>query len=111
MLVKLLEFHVSESQIHNPFCVHDAILSRKASPALDTAHVDRAYCTTSRLLRHRIRQTRVLVVGVEALMIETCKNLVLAGVQAVTLLDHRSVTVHDLAANFFINSTDIGKNV
>ena len=53
----------------------------------------------------------MLVVTIKALANEICKNLVLAGIGAVTLLDHESVTEEDLGAQFLIAGEDIGKNV
>jgi ubiquitin-like 1-activating enzyme E1 A len=42
---------------------------------------------------------------------EVCKNLALAGVASITLLDHENVTEYDLGAQFFLNEASIGKNV
>lgn len=42
---------------------------------------------------------------------EICKNLVLAGIGSLTILDHEPVTVQDLGAQFFLTESDIGKNV
>eukprot|EP01125_Pyxidicula_operculata_P003291 TRINITY_DN1387_c1_g1_i1.p1 TRINITY_DN1387_c1_g1~~TRINITY_DN1387_c1_g1_i1.p1 ORF type:complete len:1128 (-),score=342.35 TRINITY_DN1387_c1_g1_i1:272-3655(-) len=51
----------------------------------------------------------VLVVGVKGVGVETAKNLVLAGPQAVTVYDNNNVTIADLGTNFFFNSDSIGK--
>jgi hypothetical protein len=51
----------------------------------------------------------VLVVSVGALAAELCKNLVLAGVGAVTLLDAAVVAAEDLAAQFLIEESAIGR--
>ncbi len=59
----------------------------------------------------RIRTTRVLVVGVEGLTVEVSKNLVLAGIKTITLLDHRTISSKDLSANFMAGVDDIGRNV
>lgn len=46
-----------------------------------------------------------------ALSDEVCKNLALAGVASITLLDHESVTEYDLGAQFFLTSDNVGQNV
>lgn len=75
-----------------------------------------------------MRSSHVLVVGMRALAAEICKNLVLTGVGSVrlparlrliivahqgtlTILDHHNVAASDLGAQFFLSSSDIGKNV
>jgi ubiquitin-like 1-activating enzyme E1 A len=52
-----------------------------------------------------------LVAGATALSAELCKNAVLAGVGALTLLDDATVTDTDLAANFLLDpATALGQN-
>lgn len=41
---------------------------------------------------HRLRASRVLLVGLKGLGAEVAKNLILAGVKALTLLDHHQVS-------------------
>lgn len=45
-----------------------------------------------------------------ALANEIAKNLVLAGINSLTIIDHNIVTERDLGAQFFISETDVGKN-
>ena len=45
-----------------------------------------------------------------ALASEIAKNLVLAGIHSITIVDHAVVTEADLGAQFFISETDIGTN-
>lgn len=49
--------------------------------------------------------------GMRGLSNEVCKNLVLAGIGAITLIDHDVVTEEDLGTQFFVTVEDIGKNV
>lgn len=42
---------------------------------------------------------------------EVCKNIALAGVGKITILDHETVQEQDLGAHFFLTENDIGKNV
>lgn len=46
----------------------------------------------------------------KALASEIAKNLVLAGINSITIVDHEFVTESDLGAQFFISEADIGKN-
>lgn len=41
---------------------------------------------------------------------EIAKNLVLAGIHSLTIVDHNIVTENDLGAQFFISAADVGKN-
>jgi ubiquitin-like 1-activating enzyme E1 A len=46
-----------------------------------------------------------------ALSDEVCKNIILAGVGSITLLEHEVVTEEDLGAQFLVRQEDIGRNV
>eukprot|EP01147_Barroeca_monosierra_P000052 gene51-3448_t len=58
--------------------------------------------------QRRIRRSRVLVFGARGLAVELCKNLVLAGIHSLTLVDDGSVQHRDLVAQFFLTENDIG---
>lgn len=54
----------------------------------------------------------MLVCGLNSIHGEVCKNIVLAGVGALTILDHRVVTEDDdVSAYFLCNTDDCGKFV
>ena len=53
----------------------------------------------------------MLLVGMGGLNAEVCKNVVLAGVKSMVLLDHRDVTPLDACSQFFVSRDDMGKNV
>ena len=57
----------------------------------------------------RLRKSTVLVVGAKGLGAELCKNVVLAGVKSLTLLDHTPLSPDDLGCRF-LGNTD-GMNV
>lgn len=66
----------------------------------------------------RIRSANILLITVKALANEVAKNLVLAGIGSLTIVDHEPVTEADLDAQFFLEEAhkdgDIisqGKNV
>lgn len=58
----------------------------------------------------RLRAARLLVVGLKGLGAEVCKNVVLAGVKSLTLLDHANVTEEDGCSQFLLTGDDVGKN-
>ncbi|XP_060561529.1 SUMO-activating enzyme subunit 1-like [Ruditapes philippinarum] len=60
--------------------------------------------------QRRLRAARVLLIGVRGLGAEVAKNIVLAGVKSLTLLDHTNVTEEDACSNFLVARTDVGKN-
>jgi ubiquitin-like 1-activating enzyme E1 A len=60
---------------------------------------------------HSLRAARVLLIGLDGFGAEIAKNIILAGVNSVTFLDHRNVTKLDRCSQFFAPKEDIGKNV
>ncbi|KFY84545.1 hypothetical protein V500_09212 [Pseudogymnoascus sp. VKM F-4518 (FW-2643)] len=60
--------------------------------------------------QEKIRNANVLLISMRALANEIAKNLVLAGINSLTIIDHSIVTERDLGAQFFITETDVGKN-
>lgn len=60
--------------------------------------------------QEKIRNANVLLITMKALANEIAKNLVLAGIHSITIVDHEFVTENDLGAQFFISDGDIGKN-
>lgn len=58
----------------------------------------------------RLRAAKVLLIGLNGFGAEIAKNIILAGVKAVTFLDHRDVTVEDRCSQFLVFKDSIGKN-
>ncbi|KAF1393555.1 hypothetical protein PFLUV_G00017250 [Perca fluviatilis] len=58
----------------------------------------------------RLRGSRVLLAGLGGLGAEVAKNLILAGVKALTLLDHEQVTEESCRAQFLVPVTAQGQN-
>ncbi|KAJ5263811.1 DNA damage tolerance protein rad31 [Penicillium angulare] len=52
--------------------------------------------------QEKIRSANILLITVKALANEVAKNLVLAGIGSLTIIDHESVTENDLDAQFFM---------
>jgi molybdopterin/thiamine biosynthesis adenylyltransferase len=61
--------------------------------------------------QNRMRKANILLITVKALGNEVAKNLVLAGIGSLTVLDPDIVTQSDVATQFFVTEEDIGKNV
>src|SRR5262245_15501331 len=61
--------------------------------------------------QQRMREAHVLIYGFGGIHAEVCKNLVLAGVGAVTIMDDTIVEPHHLSAQFFLREEDIKKEV
>jgi ubiquitin-like 1-activating enzyme E1 A len=60
--------------------------------------------------QEKIRNANILLITMKALANEIAKNLVLAGIHSLTIVDHELVTESDLGAQFFISEADIGVN-
>lgn len=59
--------------------------------------------------QQRLLKSKVLIWGLEGSNVETCKNLILAGV-VVTIRDHRGTELADVAFNYFLRAEDVGRN-
>lgn len=57
----------------------------------------------------RLRNSKVLISGLNGLGAEIAKNIILSGVKSVTFLDSKKVTKLDFASQFLIPSTGEGK--
>ncbi|KAF3925948.1 hypothetical protein ABW20_dc0106389 [Dactylellina cionopaga] len=58
----------------------------------------------------RMRNANILLVTIRALGNEIAKNLVLAGIGAITVNDSKNVTEEDLGAQFFLEESMVGMN-
>lgn len=58
-----------------------------------------------------MRSSSVLIVNLRGMACEIAKNVVLAGVGRITLLDGEQVSEADLGANFFLREDEIGQKV
>lgn len=61
-------------------------------------------------VQEKLRRANVLLIGLKALGTEIAKNLVLAGVGTLTILDGDVVTEEDLGSQFLITEDQIGLN-
>ena len=60
--------------------------------------------------QERLRSANILLIGMKALANEVAKNLVLAGIGALTVLDHEPVREEDLCSQFFVSEEHLGQN-
>ena len=51
------------------------------------------------------------MINMRGLGAEICKNLILAGVKSVTMLDDQEVTKEDFVSQFLVAREQLGKNV
>ncbi|KAK8604652.1 hypothetical protein V6N13_099584 [Hibiscus sabdariffa] len=68
----------------------------------ETALYDRQIRVWGADAQRRLSKSHILVYGMKGTVAEFCKNIVLAGVGSVTLVDDRAVTQEALSANFLI---------
>ena len=57
----------------------------------------------------KIRELKVLVIGMRGLGFEIAKNLILSGVNTLSIHDPTISQIQDMGANFYISDTDVGK--
>ncbi|KAI3898761.1 hypothetical protein MKW92_019840 [Papaver armeniacum] len=68
----------------------------------ETALYDRQIRVWGVDAQRRLSKSHILVTGISGTIVEFCKNIVLAGVGSVTLMDDRMVTEESMWANFLI---------
>ena len=57
----------------------------------------------------KLKNLKVLILGMRGLGIEIAKNIVLSGVKEVKILDKNETLINDLGNNFFLSEENIGK--
>ncbi|KAJ1961003.1 E1 ubiquitin-activating protein aos1 [Dipsacomyces acuminosporus] len=57
----------------------------------------------------RLRNSSIFIIGVKAVTLEACKNLVLAGIGRLVLQDPNPITEDDLDCQYYFRTEDIGK--
>ncbi|CAN6464740.1 unnamed protein product [Victoria cruziana] len=68
----------------------------------ETALYDRQIRIWGADAQRRLSRSHILVSGITGAIVEFCKNVVLAGIGSLTLMDDRSVSEKDLSVNFLI---------
>ncbi|KAH9900383.1 hypothetical protein F4778DRAFT_771244 [Xylariomycetidae sp. FL2044] len=60
--------------------------------------------------QQKIQNANILLITMKALANEVAKNLVLAGIGSLTIIDDQRVTEADMGAQFFVSEENIGQN-
>lgn len=81
-----------------------------AMSADDIALYDRQIRLWGMQAQQKIQAANILLISMKALANEIAKNLVLAGIGSLTIVDDQTVTEADLGAQFFLSQEDIGQN-
>lgn len=97
--------------IHSRACPSPK-LPKLMLPLDDVALYDRQIRLWGMAAQAKIQNANILLITMRALANEVAKNLVLAGVASLTILDHAPVTEADLGAQFLLSdgSTDGGQS-
>lgn len=61
--------------------------------------------------QNRMRKANILLITIRALGNEIAKNLVLAGIGSLTILDADNVSQADVVSQFFVTEEHFGRNV
>ena len=56
----------------------------------------------------KISDLKILLYGIRGLGIEICKNIILSGIEKLTIFDDNKISKNDLGSNFIIEENDIG---
>jgi len=56
----------------------------------------------------KISKLKVLLYGLRGLGIEICKNIILAGIEKLTIFDNNKISKNDFCSNFYLEDKDIG---
>ena len=57
----------------------------------------------------KISQLNIFLIGFRGLGIEIAKNLVLSGINSLTLYDNKKCIISDMGSNYFISKNDLDK--
>ncbi|KKY33831.1 putative sumo activating enzyme [Diaporthe ampelina] len=86
--------------------------SKAHTSADEIALYDRQIRLWGMQAQQKIRNANVLLITMKGLANEIAKNLVLAGIGSLTIIDHENVTEADLGSQFFLSEKEghLGKN-
>ncbi|XP_053728698.1 SUMO-activating enzyme subunit 1 isoform X3 [Synchiropus splendidus] len=93
------------TEMISPIGKEDTVISEE-----EAAQYDRQIRLWGLDAQKRLRGSRVLLAGLGGLGAEVAKNLILAGVKGLTLLDHEQVTEESCRAQFLVPVTSQGQN-
>ena len=86
----------------------DPAAASAAGAAVDEKLYSRQLYVMGHEAQRRMMASRAVLVGVSGLGAEVAKNIVLAGIAGVTLVDPCPATSYDLGGNFYLGEGDVG---
>lgn len=108
---KLSSLHLTSTQHHHQHQHHLLLIQTTLLTNIDEiALYDRQIRLWGVQAQEKIRSANILLITIRALGNEIAKNLVLAGIHSLTIIDHATVAEADLGAQFFLSSSDVGSN-
>ena len=78
------------------------------SPKIDESLYSRQLYVMGHEAQYKMSNASIALFGCSGLAIEIAKNIILAGVQSVTIFDDVMTTYADLNANFYLSEKDLG---
>lgn len=97
---ELVQVRVGNEHAGSPLSVHTTPPPSPSSRQLYTLGVK---------AQSKVGGATVLISGLGGLGVEIAKNVILAGVKSVTLVDDKATTLRDLGTQFFLTAEDVGK--
>lgn len=103
---------VGAANMSSPTAVNGAAVNGNGvqSDEIDEGLYSRQLYVLGEEAMRRMAKSNVLISGMGGLGVEIAKNVVLAGVKSVTIHDVKNATKQDLASQFFLRESDVGKN-
>jgi len=59
----------------------------------------------------KLSKSKVLLLNIGGLGVEIAKNIVLAGVNSLTIIDHKPCQIKDIGCQFYISEEHVAKNL
>ena len=84
-------------------------VSSPQDKAVDSSLYSRQLYVMGFEAQRRMAMSNVLIVGLNGLGVEVAKNIILAGVKSVAILDNSPVAHNDLASQFYCDESSIGQ--
>lgn len=93
-----------------PTMANNGSTSRDAAGEIDEGLYSRQLYVLGHDAMRRMANSDVLISGIGGLGVEVAKNVILGGVKSVTLHDTANCTIGDLASQYYLSQSDVGKN-
>lgn len=84
--------------------------SDKSNEDIDEGLYSRQLYVLGHDAMRKMQASDILISGLGGVGVEIAKNIILGGVKSVTLHDTTNCSIRDLSSQFYLQSTDVGKN-